>query len=456
MAVPRPLLLSLLGTVLLAVTFMTMRNSQSTSTKAASPVVHSQPAATPKATQPAKPAQPTLLDGQAAVRAVISPGTPLKSARFSMRLETQELAGRREHDFATAAGSFEGASGQRSFDVKSSLLDNGKRSSARLLSAGGAVFVFNSGQAYRVSPKSMKLAVTLRKALTGSGDQAAAKLPTVDPAPWVKHLKVVDGGKVGGAATTRVSGTVNPKAMAKDLKKLFKTAAAAGPLPVSLPHGFSHNVERAFKSSKLDAYVGTQDKVLRKLRISVSGVQPKSVLQHGETARWRTTLTMNMSKVNQPQQIVAPKQVAKKALAGKAARSAQNLFIGTAIVMDPPGGLAQTGINVLRLSAIDKATRVPNKVDRALNAHKRVVLFFRQTGADDDSTASAVNALRKRTKALVVSDTVNNLASYGAVVQSVGVARAPSVVIIGKSGRARLIEGYIDSEALAQEVADTR
>ena len=39
---------------------------------------------------------------------------------------------------------------------------------------------------------------------------------------------------------------------------------------------------------------------------------------------------------------------------------------------------------------------------------------------------------------------------------SVGVTRAPAIVIIGKSGRARLIEGYIDSRALAQEVADTR
>jgi hypothetical protein len=456
MAVPRPLLLSLLGTVLLAVTFMTMRNSQSTSTKVANPVVQAQPAATPKGTQPAKPAQPALLDGQTAVRAVISPGTPLKSARFSMRVDGHELAGRREHDFVNVAGSFEGAGGQRSYDVTSSLRANGKRSSARLLSAGGAAFVFNSGEAYRVSPRSMKLAVTLRKALTGSGNQAAAKLPAVDPAPWVKHLKTVDGGKLGGVATTRVSGTVNPKAMAKDLKKLFKTAAASGPLPVSLPRGFGRNVERAFKSSKLDAYVGTQDKIVRKLRITVSGTQPKSLLQHGTTARWRTTLTMIVSKVNQPQRIAAPKQVAKKPLSGTAARSAQNLFLATGIAMDPPGGVAQTGINVLRLSAIDKATRVPNKVDRALNAHKRVVLFFRQKGADDDSTASAINVLRKRTKALVVSDTVNNLASYGAVVQSVGVARAPSVVIIGKSGRARLIEGYIDSEALAQEVADTR
>jgi hypothetical protein len=456
MAVPRPLLLSLLGTVLLAVTFMTMRNSQSTSNKVANPVVQAQPATPPKGTQPAKPAQPALLDGQAAVRAIVSPGTPLKSARFSMRLDTQELAGRHAHDFATAAGSFEGASGQRSFDVKSALLDNGKHSSARLLSAGGAAFVFSSGDAYRLSPKIMKASVNLRKALTGSGDKAAAKLPAVDPAPWVKHLKAVDGGKVGGVATTHVSGTLNSKKMAKDLKKLFKASAATGPLPVSLPRGFGRNLERAFKSSKLDAYVGTQDKVVRKLRISVAGVQPKSILEHGETARWRMTLNMNMSKVNQPQQIVAPKQVAKKPLGGRAGRDAQALFLGTATAIDPPGGLAQAGISVLRLSALDKATRVPNKVDRALNAHKRVVLFFRQTGADDESTASAVNALRKRTKALVVSDSVNNLASYGAVVQSVGVTRAPSVVIIGRSGRARLIEGYIDSEGLAQEVADTR
>jgi hypothetical protein len=67
-----------------------------------------------------------------------------------------------------------------------------------------------------------------------------------------------------------------------------------------------------------------------------------------------------------------------------------------------------------------------------------------------------VAALRRRSSALVFRDSVANVASYGEIVMSVGVTRAPSIVIIGKSGRARLIEGYIDSGALAQEVADTR
>ena len=57
---------------------------------------------------------------------------------------------------------------------------------------------------------------------------------------------------------------------------------------------------------------------------------------------------------------------------------------------------------------------------------------------------------------MVVEDVVSNVASYGQVVMSVGVTRAPSIVIIGKSGRARLVEGFIDPGALAQEVADTR
>ena len=34
--------------------------------------------------------------------------------------------------------------------------------------------------------------------------------------------------------------------------------------------------------------------------------------------------------------------------------------------------------------------------------------------------------------------------------------RHPSVVIVGKGGEGRLIEGYVDAEPLAQEVADTR
>jgi hypothetical protein len=459
MAVPRPLLLSLLGTFLLAATFLTMRNAQSTSQKVANPVVPAQPAA-PKTSTPAKPAapaKPALLSSQDAIRAIVSPGTPLKSARFAVALDSRELAGRHAHESVALAGRFEGPSGQRSFDIRSASASPGRRSSGRVVSSGGSAFVFVHGKAYGVPPRAMKLTSKLRQALTGSGQSSAAKLPALDPAPWMKHVKVSDGGKVAGVPTTHVTGVVNSQKMAKDVKKLFKAAASGSAQPASLPQGFGRDFAQVFKGATLDAYVGTQDKIVRKLRVSVTGAEPKSVLDPGDSARWRSVLSLGMRGVNQPQKIVAPKGPAKAKLHGKAARSAQGDYLLTATVMDPPGGLAQTAIGFLRVNAVAKATRVPNKVDRAIKAHKRVVLFFRQNkGADDDATAQAVRDLRRRTNALVVSDTVNNLASYGAVVQSAGVARAPSVVIIGKTGRAQLIEGYIDPEALAQEVADTR
>jgi hypothetical protein len=456
MAVPRPLLLTLLGTVLLAATFLTMRNAKTTSEKVANPVAQSQPKPAPAPAKPAKPAQPNVLNGQDAVRAIVGPGTPLKSARFAMRLDSQELAGRHEHQFVVLAGRFQGDAGQRSFDVKSASLDNGKHVAGHVVSTGGSGFVFRKGEAYAVPPRAVKNTEKLRKVLAGSGQQSAAKLPAADPAPWMKHLKTADGGKVDGVPATHVTGVVNSKKMAKDVKKLFKQAAQGSAQPVSLPSGFGKDFQQVFKGAKLDAYVGTQDKIVRKLRVSVSGRQPASVLDKGETARWRSVLKMSMSGVNKPQKVAAPAKPAKDKLHGKAVRSASSSYLLTATVMDPPGGLAQTSVGFLKLVALDKASRVPNKVNRAVAAHKRVILFFRQKGADDSATANAVASLRKRTKALVVADSVNNLASYGEVVQSVGVTRAPSVVIIGSNGRARLIEGYIDPEALAQEVADTR
>jgi thioredoxin-related protein len=45
---------------------------------------------------------------------------------------------------------------------------------------------------------------------------------------------------------------------------------------------------------------------------------------------------------------------------------------------------------------------------------------------------------------------------YGKLVQDLGVSETPSIVIIDSSGKARLIEGYVDSDTLTQAVADAR
>jgi hypothetical protein len=96
-------------------------------------------------------------------------------------------------------------------------------------------------------------------------------------------------------------------------------------------------------------------------------------------------------------------------------------------------------------------------VKRAVMGDRLVVLFFYARGASDDRrVARSVAALRGRTKAAVFSDRIGNLGKYGQIATSVGVTRSPSIVIIGKGNRGRLIEGYVDPGTLAQRVADAR
>jgi hypothetical protein len=102
-------------------------------------------------------------------------------------------------------------------------------------------------------------------------------------------------------------------------------------------------------------------------------------------------------------------------------------------------------------------TRLPAAIKRAMARGRLVVLFLYQRGANDDRrVARSVASLRGRTKAAIFSDRIANLARYGQIATSVGVSRAPSIVIIGKGRRGRLIEGYVDPNTLAQRVADAR
>jgi hypothetical protein len=104
------------------------------------------------------------------------------------------------------------------------------------------------------------------------------------------------------------------------------------------------------------------------------------------------------------------------------------------------------------------APGMPASLARALAQHKTVVIFFRQArGADDAAVATAVSGLSRFGGRVVVFRTpIKQLSRYKAIVDGVGVSRAPAVVIVDRKGQASLVEGYVDPETLAQEVADTR
>jgi hypothetical protein len=95
------------------------------------------------------------------------------------------------------------------------------------------------------------------------------------------------------------------------------------------------------------------------------------------------------------------------------------------------------------------------QVERALDRKRIVVLAFFQPGADDRATESAVKALSRR-QAAVFSERLSRIGRYRDLIGSLGISQAPAVVIIDPKRRARVVEGYVDAETLAQEVADAR
>ena len=99
----------------------------------------------------------------------------------------------------------------------------------------------------------------------------------------------------------------------------------------------------------------------------------------------------------------------------------------------------------------------PAALGRALSRGRTVVLFFFQPGSlDDEATAAAVARARGTRGVTVVSDRIRNVGRYGPIVGSLGVSQAPAIVIVDRRRQARLVEGFVDPQTLAQGIADIR
>jgi hypothetical protein len=111
--------------------------------------------------------------------------------------------------------------------------------------------------------------------------------------------------------------------------------------------------------------------------------------------------------------------------------------------------------------AVVAGAGLPTDVARALNQRKVVVLFFYEPAASDDqATRAAVRAVRQAARpgaGVVVSlfqDTVAHISNYRRVVGSLGISQSPAMVVIDRSRKAQLLQGYLDSGTIKQTVRD--
>jgi hypothetical protein len=427
MAISRPFLLALLGAVLLGATFFAVQNARDDSDgDAAAPAAQSAPEQ--QAAAPAEPAAPAMTPDEA-LEAALSP-SGVGSTSF-----TAELLARGEGERAgiELSGAWEmGAANdlpEIELNVSAQGLEPGQTFEGGFVAVDEAAYFTQGRKAWRLPGEVWDPLVD--QAARNGFDPQRLSLP-VDPKKWVGEAKSEGTETIDGVETTHVSATIDEKRVARDvLAALRASGQEIGGTPLSA-------VERGVKSAELDAWVGTEDRILR--RLSVESV----IVDDGE--RGVVSLDVRLTGVNKPQDIEAPANLSRGVPGGLLGQFADGFASSLS---------RRVGGQPLSLAALTSPS--PQRAARAVAKHKKVVILFQNPeGLDDRAMRREVNALARRTNALVLVDHVDTVERYGKMVEDLGVSQTPSVVLIDRAGDARLIEGYVDNKTLAQAVADAR
>jgi hypothetical protein len=463
MAISRPFLLALLGAVLLGATFFAVQSSRDSATDEAAPAAEQ--VAPAEAAAPAAPAEPAAeLTAEEALQSIVAPGTRITTGRFDLELDLRETGGGREHDFVQVSGAFECGCKDDvpKFDInfrshdENGFRDRGEDTQVHLVSTGDEGFVGTGDELYRVEPQALENLAEARAAVAAG---PLVGIPDFDVSRWVTDPKVVGTEQLDGVEATHVKAELSARKVGTDIVRLLRSDAENS--QVQIPPNAVPLADRIVKQAQLDAWVGS-DRVVRRLdvRLRLDDV-PRSMLEANDSQGATVRLSFELSDVNQAQQLDAPADVsevsAAKGMGAKRARAAQsNLAVG-AMVLNSPAGFAGTTLLFMRLAQSSEEGAGAEQAAKAVADGKRVaILFENPDGLDDQAMRRVMRELDARTKAVVLTDHVDSVDRYGKMVEQLGVSQTPAVVLIDSRGEARLIEGYVDTDTLAQAVADAR
>jgi hypothetical protein len=407
MAISRPFLLAALGVILLGATVVAVQNARDTADSDAAPAaVQSNPA-------PAPAQQTATTDAADTLKA----GFDLKDlhrARFQANYSVVNEGRKVRLSFRGAFDST-GDTPIPHFRLTTDSFANGRKETGHLVSLGDRAYLVRGDTGWRVPS-------TLWSSFAGrvkSGEKQ--KLPiNIHPATWVRDVKSKGTERIAGVETEHVTARIDLPAMFNDLGAPL--AAAAG----------KRTLERNIKRARLDVWVGKEDHILRRFDAQLVGRDKN-----------RIDFDVRLAGVNKAQRIEAPANV-RAGMPSAAVASFGNFVTSQIGSAGTPSYVALSSPN-------------PGRAARAVRHHKKVVILFRNDrGLDDRKMVAVVHNVDRRTKVLVLSDPVDAVDRYGKLLQDLGVNETPSVVIIDSRGKARLIEGYVDSDTLTQAVADAR
>jgi hypothetical protein len=466
MAISRPFLLALLGAALLGATFFAVQNTRDNSAGDAAPAAQ-QSAPEQQAAQP--PAESAGLSAEEVLASAFAGDQKVESGRFSMRLSAEDFQGLPEVDGTSieVAGRFQGqgTDAMPEFDIDMKIAAPGERLHVGAISLGDEGFLTQGERAYAVPDPIMGTISAARTEISGYAGEPEPKLSVggFDVGGWVTDPKVAGTETMDGVEVTHLEGKLDAGRFVDGIAKL-------GP-GSDLPEGdFLDEVQqnkamlrRVIGEPEVDVYVG-EDRILRRLSIAADLNLAALGEGAGGVRDGKVLLDVRLSDVNEPQTIAAPESPRdvplQQAFARVEAINAANMMgVGALMIQQP--GLAAARADNFDFADITGGsaplTDNPQQAARAVKAGKKVVILFHNPdGLDDRAMRGVVNELDGRTQALVLVDHVDAVDRYGKMVEDLGVSQTPAVVLIDRTGEARLIEGYADTETLAQAVADAR
>ena len=432
MAISRPFLLALLGVALLGATVFAVQSARNGASDSPAPVAQQQ--------QPTDEAAPAAKPAPAGPEELLAAAfsSDVESASFDAKLTFRSEG---ERNVVQASGAFEDngprAMPEVDLDVRVSVPAMNLNERGGFVTTGERAWFTRAGVAYAV-PQSIW--GELAKARE-SGAQASSSGSTdfdVNPSGWLRNVKSEGTEQVDGVEATHISAEVDS---AKAITEIVAPAARQAGSAVPLATAERRLRQAGLENGELDVWVGS-DKILRRVALTFAG--------RGDGNRVvRADLDFRLSDVNEPQNVARPANVKRGMPGGLYGQVANGVLTSVA---------ENVGLNAEELNIGVPVTNAHLKADRAVADNKKVVIFFQNPRAlDDKAVADSVRALDRRTKNVVVlKDDVRNVKRYGSLVENLGVSQAPAIVIIRRSGKASLIEGYIDTESLVQVVAEAR
>jgi hypothetical protein len=433
MAISRPFLLALLGALLLGATFFAVQNARDSSSDDAAPAAQQTQPAEQQAAAPAEPAEPALSPEELLQSAF--KGSDLESVAFDAKFSA---SGDDQRASLEVSGAFErgAANDVPEAEIDFELAAEGERARGGFVSLGDEAFFTRGDTGWRVPEEAW--APLVDAVASGAGAQPQGIALPFDPQTWIRDVESQGTETLDGVETTHISASVDVRRLFDDVGGLARRNGA----PVPSARDAARTVERA----EFQIWVGNEDRVLRRLSADVAFATPPELRGPNDAARGQISFDLELTGVNQPQEIAAPPNVRRGVPGGELGQLAQGIVTG----LSRFGGAEPVSLAAL-------TSRNPQKAARAVaDGRKVAILFQNPDGLDDRAMRSVMRRLDARTRAVVLTDDVDAVDRYGSLVEDLGVSQTPAVVLIDSRGEARLIEGYADTDTLAQAVADAR